>query len=214
MTTRRTDSNPFATRYVRPGAIPFLFPAGDSAEGEVARFASLGRRAQIVGPHGVGKSTLVATLMEPMSRAGLAPLMFALHGGQRRMPSGWRRRAKAAGARTIVIDGYEQLGAIGRWLVRGTCRRRGWGLLVTAHAVVGLPTLRELEPRLDVATAVVRHLMHGESTAADSLPIEACFRACQGNMRETVFALFDEFERRRLQEARQVAGERARRPTV
>jgi len=35
-TARAPDSNPFATRYVRPGALPYLFPAGTDRRSLVA----------------------------------------------------------------------------------------------------------------------------------------------------------------------------------
>ena len=55
-------ANPFATRHVRPGAIPFHFPAETSAAQLVARLRELNWRGAIVGPHGSGKSTLLVAL--------------------------------------------------------------------------------------------------------------------------------------------------------
>jgi hypothetical protein len=195
-------SNPFATRYVRPGAIPYLFPAGNTSVKLVERFAALNHRAQILGPHGSGKSTLVASLLDPLAAAGRPAIVFALHNAQRQMPAGWSQQARAARARTIVVDGYEQLGRIGRWRLQGICRRSGWGLLVTAHADAGLPTLQSLAPDRDTVVAVVRHLMGADEKAFDLGQIEACFQGCGGNVRETLFALFDRHEQLRRRSRR------------
>lgn len=40
MTAPRPTSNPFSTRFVRPGALPFLFPPGLDAPGLVQALAS------------------------------------------------------------------------------------------------------------------------------------------------------------------------------
>jgi hypothetical protein len=55
-------SNPFATRFTRPGAIEFIFPAGESLATLVARLRACDWRGQITGPHGSGKAPLRAAL--------------------------------------------------------------------------------------------------------------------------------------------------------
>src|SRR5688572_13372967 len=75
--------NPFTTRHTRPGAIEYLFPAGQSADALVAQ---LGRQAwwgAILGPHGAGKSTLLHSLREALQQIGRRPLLFALRENQR-----------------------------------------------------------------------------------------------------------------------------------
>src|SRR5205809_770947 len=64
------SSNPFATRFIRPGAIPFLFLDGNSAAAIVERLKANNWRGQIMGEHGSGKSTLVATLVPVLKAAG------------------------------------------------------------------------------------------------------------------------------------------------
>ena len=62
-------SNPFCTRFVRPGAIPYRFDTqdgesdcGEAAEKLLEQLASR-RFGLIVGEHGSGKSTLLQTLI-------------------------------------------------------------------------------------------------------------------------------------------------------
>ena len=119
---------------------------------------------------------------------------MALHDEQRRLTGDWTRQAHAAGASLIVVDGYEQLGRLARWSLGWHCRRHGWGLLVTAHVDVGLPTLATLAPNLVVAQAVVdRLLQRGENSISREIVAE-CFAASDGNVRETLFALYDRYE--------------------
>lgn len=56
-------SNPFSTRFIRPGAVTYHFPEGISAVGLTQQFLQqhLGRAA-IVGPHGSGKTSLLYAL--------------------------------------------------------------------------------------------------------------------------------------------------------
>ncbi len=72
-TRAAAQSNPFSTRFVRPGALAYRFPPGESAATLVERLAASGWRGQIVGPHGSGKSTLVAALGETLPRSPVGP---------------------------------------------------------------------------------------------------------------------------------------------
>ena len=116
-------ANPFATCWTRPGAIAFQFPADESAEQLVARLAAANWRGEIVGPHGSGKSTLVATLQPQLAAAGCSIAAITLRKGQRRIPAAFVRRSLAAARPLIVIDGYEQLSWPSRLFLRWCCRR-------------------------------------------------------------------------------------------
>lgn len=189
-------ANPFSTRFVRPGAIRYLFAPGQSADDLVRRLEGFGWRGQIVGPHGSGKSTLLATLDEPLARAGRRLSSTCLHDGARRSPAGWVRQAKLTDANLIVVDGYEQLSARGRFAVKAHCRSRGWGLVVTTHRDVGFPTLTLTSSNLEMAQGVVRRLLSGQDRHARVSPqvVADCFAACGGDVRETLFALYDRWE--------------------
>ena len=70
--------NPFSTRYTRPGAIPFRFPPGTSADGLVEQLRRQQWRGAIVGPHGSGKSSLVAALVPPLRLPAAAGTGFRI----------------------------------------------------------------------------------------------------------------------------------------
>jgi hypothetical protein len=196
-------TNPFATRYIRPGAMPFLFPEGRSLAQLLAQFAAQGHWGQIVGPHGSGKSTLLAQVIAELTKAGTRVASLTLHQGDRRPPA-W---PPPEGTQIVAIDGYEQLGWMWRWRVKAWCRRSSSGLVVTAHRDVGLPPLWTTEPDLATLRRVVDHLwaaVHHDLTAspgASAAPfseseLAAALAAGNGNLREALFCLYDVYQQR------------------
>ena len=186
-----TGRNPFATRRIRPGAMPFLFRGGCSADQLVERLRGNGWWGQIVGPHGSGKSTLLATLCPAIERAGRHVSLIELHDGQRRLPADYRRAVDAETPSVLIVDGYEQLGRLSRWKVGHHCRRRGIGLLVTAHTSVGLPDLFETEVTVETARKVVEQLLGGAASRVTAEHIADRLTRHKGNLRETLFDLYD-----------------------
>jgi hypothetical protein len=193
-------SNPFATRFTRPGAIEFLFPAGESLDSLVGDLRKQGWRGQIIGPHGSGKSTLLAALEPKLADAGREVVRRSLAGGQRQIPLPLplgEGRGEGASAPTdkrpilLIIDGFEQLSWWSRWKVKAACRRAGAGLLVTAHADMGLPTIFATQPSLELARRIVSRLIpEGDRTIAES-DIAVAFARHPQNLREMLFSLFD-----------------------
>jgi len=192
-------SNPFSTRFIRPGALDYLFSVKDSAndrvESLVARLGGNQWRGQIIGPHGSGKSTLLAALEPALGDAGCVCWTARLQDGEHAMPAGWTRAVAASLANQVVVDGFEQLNAWNRWRVRLCCRRRGWGLLVTAHRDVGLPKLLETASDLETAQAIVEQLLAAETTTIAPEVVAEHYRAAGNNIRETLFRLYDVWER-------------------
>ena len=189
------EHNPFATRHVRPGAIPYYFPAGVDARQLVERLAAAGWRGQIVGPHGSGKSTLLATLLKAIEDGGRHPVLIALHDGQRRLPEPLEQMPALNERAVIVIDGYEQLDVWSRWRLDWLCRRRHYGLLVTAHRSVGLPLVLETSTTPELAEQLVNRLTDGEGRI-DRREIAARFLAREGNLRELLFDYYDLYQKR------------------
>jgi len=188
--------NPFSTRPTRPGALSYLFSPGETPETILSRLESQGWWGEIVGPHGSGKSTLLATLVGALQDSGRRPITFAMHDRQRSLPVDLEARADLDAARLIVVDGYEQLGRWNRLRLKRLCRRRGWGLLVTVHASVGLPRLCETAVSVELAQRVVEQLL----TASGRPPLASdqiarSYEHAGGNLREMLFDLYDLFER-------------------
>jgi hypothetical protein len=189
--------NPFCTRRVRPGAIPFIFPSGQNAEMLVDRLRQADWWGEIIGPHGSGKSTLLAALIPLIERAGPRTVLVALHDGQRQLPLDLYRDCRICSPVVLVVDGYEQLSRWSRWRLKRFCHRHRMGLLVTAHDSVGVPTLYRTATTLGLAEQIVVELLGGREPPFTPDEVSQCLARHGGDMRETLFDLYDFFERRR-----------------
>lgn len=187
--------NPFNTSRVRPGAIGYRFPPGESVAELIDRLRAQRWRGQIVGSHGSGKSTLLAALRPALEAAGRRTMLVTLTAGQRWLPQSVAR-ARLGPAGLLIVDGYERLARPARWLANFCCRTRGWGLLVTAHNDVGLPMLAVANPDLPTAQAIVRDLVAGYNGTIGDDDVEAAWRRRDGNLRETLFDLYDLYAER------------------
>ncbi|MCE5268958.1 MAG: hypothetical protein LLG00_13855 [Planctomycetaceae bacterium] len=192
-----TPENPFCTGRTRPGALPFLFPGDDDAGTLVRRLRQSRWEGEIIGPHGTGKSTLLASLLPELERAGQRPLSLELHDGERWLPLDPDRRHRLHPFTILVIDGYEQLRRLTRWRLRRLCHRRGWGLLVTAHVSVGLPAVFQTSTTPALTRRIVDMLLPGMPRPFTDEELVLCFARHRGDVREMLFDLYDLFESRR-----------------
>lgn len=194
--TAPPTENPFSSRYVRPGALPFLFPPGESVETIVARFENAGRRGAIVGPHGSGKSTLVETLLPRLRDANREVRMYVLRDGERALRASFDTGLAAVDV--LIIDGYEQLGLWGRLSLGRAVRRTGCGLLVTSHrSVRGATTLFAARSTAATTAALVEQLSATTGGFVEPQVVVQLFNAHDGDVREVLFALYDLYELRR-----------------
>jgi ABC-type hemin transport system ATPase subunit len=177
--------------------VPFLFGRGESMPALLDRVRRTGGWGEIVGPHGSGKSTLLASLAAALATTGTATRLIRLSAGQRRPPRRALDFAGLAPGSIVAVDGYEQLGRWWRFQVRRVCRRGRLGLIVTAHGSAGLPRLATLQPDLATVERLVDELTKGRATAIRREDVARCFANCGGDVRETLFALYDLHERRR-----------------
>lgn len=189
--------NPFCSSRVRPGALPFLFAANENTAQLVDRLRQNGWWGQVVGGHGSGKSALLAALVPAVKRAGRRTLLIELHDGQHRLPIDLRHAEGLDSSTVLIIDGYEQLGLWARFRVKRFCRRVGLGLLVTAHLPVGLPDLFETAVNLELAQQIVEQLQRQHPSHVTPEDVVEQFSRHAGNLRETLFDLYDLYERRR-----------------
>ena len=190
-------ANPFSSRFVRPGAVPFLFPQGEDVQSLVERLRTNRWRGQIVGPHGSGKSSLLACIVPALERLGRCVLRVELHDNERRLPFDLGRSAEIGHDTIVLVDGYEQLSLGSRLSLKWFCRRKRIGLVVTTHASVGLPTLLRTSTDLGLAERIVAQLLSEHSVRVTREEIEASYRRRDGNLRELFFDLYDLYESRR-----------------
>jgi hypothetical protein len=195
-------NNPFATRWVRPGAIPFLFQPGEGMSLLLERLETHGWRGQIVGPHGTGKSTLVADLLAELSRRSIQVRRVELHEGEGNKRAEVRQALEeppaGPGIPVLVVDGFEQLSWWSRHVIKSACRRLGFGLIVTAHRSVGLPDLYRTAMTPSQARQLVDYLLrHEEARCLDLSNLPRFLSARGGNFRDVLFDLYDLYEERR-----------------
>ena len=178
----------------------YRFADGEDAKVLIDRWQSHAWRGQIIGPHGAGKSTLLASLVESLRQQGWQPLLVALRDGQRTLGVDLARLAGATNAVVVIVDGYEQLGWWSRFRLQRFCGRRNWGLLVTAHTDVGLPTICEVRGDLKTVRHLVRDLLPAGDQSIGDADVAAEFARQGGNVREILFGLYDLYQRRALAE--------------
>lgn len=190
-------SNPFATRHIRPGAVDYIFPPGQSAAALIERLRASGWFGQIIGPHGSGKSTLLAALAPALKQAGRTVHNYHLGTLRQFHPKDYLDKLPPSGRGLLVIDGYEQLSWWWRRRTLATCRRHDIGLLVTAHQDMGLPTLLTTEPTLALAKQVVRRLLGPDEATIAGGDVKRAWDEAGGNLREALFKLYDVYQARR-----------------
>jgi ABC-type hemin transport system ATPase subunit len=187
-------TNPFATRHIRPGALAYLFPPGESAQAVVDRLRASGWRGQIIGPHGSGKSTLMAAIVPALEAAGRKVELRPIKANTKDFDS---LPPEMTADTQLVMDGYEQLSWWTRRRIEAKCRRHQTGLLITAHRDLGLPTLLATQPTLSLAQQVVAQLLGPEDQTILLADVAAAWEAAGGNLRETLFKLYDVYQARR-----------------
>ena len=189
-----THENPFNSSRIRPGAMPFLFPPNQNAETLVELLERNHWWGEIVGPHGSGKSSLLASLIPMIKRAGRPVVLVELHDGQRRLPM--RFDARLQSHAVVIVDGYEQLSRWNRFWLKRRCRRRNLGLLATSHVSVGLPEIYRTAVTPESAGRVVNLLLDGRTPPFGEAELSDCLSRHAGNLREALFELYDVCERR------------------
>ncbi|MCG8649721.1 MAG: ATP-binding protein, partial [Pirellulales bacterium] len=144
-------SNPFSTRWVKPGTLSYCFEPGRTLQdGDrfVDQFIDQLRSCRgglIVGPHGSGKSTLLQSLSPHLQEAFADLRVIRTHAVSQ---TGWAaglahqrrtfhlvgdQQSQLACGGLLVIDGLEQLTDWNRRRVLRTARRRGHCVLGTSH---------------------------------------------------------------------------------
>ena len=190
-------SNPFSTRFTRPGAISYLFPPGQSSVTVLELLRNNHWWGEIIGPHGSGESSLLSELLPLLEASGRRIELYSLHQGDRTIHitkavvAAWNADAQ------IVVDGYEQLSWWSKRRLQSQVKAQKAGMLITAHQPMGLPPLFATQPTLALARQIVAELQRTDPNhALTDADVAVAFAANGGNLREMLFSLYDVFKRR------------------
>jgi hypothetical protein len=183
--------NPFATARVL--RIRYAMADGDWPA-LLARVAAYGYRGALIGPHGVGKTTLLEDLQQQLEARGI-PTVWLRRDMER--PHFTRVELDAAFAKitrehVICLDGAEQLTRVG-WLLFKRRARIARGLLITSHREGLLPTLHACSTNVELLEDIVGRLLTPAPHAhPSSLPTpNDLFARHQGNLRDALRELYD-----------------------
>ncbi len=192
--------NPFSTRFVQPGAIPWL-ATDTSIDSLLFRLYDVGNRAIICGPHGSGKSTILIHLASVAQRKGLKVHCLRIRS--------WidairvmRVFATINPKQSLVsVDSWERLGFFGRFLCQ-FADFRGLCVVVTVHKRTwwnNWPVLLHMKADDKTFRLLVDELMTkyaGSKTIEFSgAMLRDVFQRHSGNLREGFFELYDHYER-------------------
>ncbi len=184
--------NPFSTRFVQPGAVPFRFFTHSGLAELVSQLEATDGWGEIIGPHGSGKSTLLATLLPALTAWPVRHIH--LNTSYRTLPADLFDPPKRGSL--LVIDGFEQLGPLTRFQVKRHCRQQKCGLLVTAHRSMGFPLLCRTDVTPEAAAELIAGLVPpGGEWVLDGFDIAARLRHHRGSLREVLFELYDRWTR-------------------
>jgi len=214
-------SNPFCSRFLQPGHIPFCFSGTESISQLADRIrAPLGKRAtrgkksqvalrlSIVGPHGSGKSTLLHQLCQELrgnrQNNGLSDSgLVVLHSSSNKLAALRAILGRIHRDQWCLIDGYEQIPRWAQLLLVAWAKPRGVALCVTAHRLPWMfQTLWETRVDAHVESHVIECLLAnvaakdgGPSSVISDLlqsPHWAVSRQKhQENLRESLFDMYD-----------------------
>lgn len=179
-----TTSNPFCSRFLRPGSIPFCFRGTESISQLADRIrapqapsaprgkrATRGKKAQaalrlsIVGPHGSGKSTLLHQLNQELrgnrqSNCQSDSGLIVLHSTSNKLAALRSILWQIHRDQWCLIDGYEQIPRWAQFLIIARAKPRRVALCVTAHRLPWMfQTLWETRVDAHVESHVIECLL-------------------------------------------------------
>ncbi|MEZ6050646.1 MAG: hypothetical protein R3B91_09740 [Planctomycetaceae bacterium] len=187
----RAADNPF--RADRVQSLRYRFHDGDDWESMLARLQKCSFRAAIVGPEGVGKTTLHEELEARLKEAGHPIRWLRLNRENRRQAPALIRRAFAdmTPKHLLFIDGAEQLG-FWRWQLMKRRAGRLAGLVINTHTPGWLPTLIECKSSVSLLSEVADELLPEELRPPQEMLV-SLFDRHAGNIRLCLRSLYDQW---------------------
>jgi len=192
----QSKPNPFSTRFVRPGAIIYQRHDARSLDEWVDEFFDRYHgQASIIGPHGSGKSTLIASLKTCFAERAEV-FAYRLSSTDRNFTSIWSDRRRWQQKSLVIVDGYEQLSVWSQWRLKVSVRYSKASFLITAHqAFRGIPVLWKTAIDEGLALKLRDSLLASHPEFLSSEELEDAWRdvrkAFPTDMRETWMSMYD-----------------------
>lgn len=186
---RGRADNPFVVQRLGPDGTPWRTIPGLEPEALIDAARAHGGHLELMGPHGVGKSTLLRAIMAALEARGAVCRWWQCSDVRPNLPARWPLDLLAADH--VFIDGCERCHPWQWAMARRLTRLLGRGLFVTSHARLGVGLLVEVRANADAFAQVVSDLM-GYAFP----PSEAARRLDEsgGSMREAFDRLYTEWE--------------------
>lgn len=196
--------NPFSSRFVSPGTCEFvdrslLEHANQSLGTASEKFLTLDCCAQIVGPHGCGKSTFAIQLAKKLKSENKIDRFISVA-----IRSNLRNQDKPLALPTsednenrtlLILDGIESLSWIHRHSLLQYLTRHYFATLITGHRPVRrLPILDKFAPDPTHFRNIVDGLQSASECKLTPTEIESCYQLHSYNYRNALFALYDLWE--------------------
>ena len=154
----------------------------------LARFAQLGHRGVLVGPHGSGKTTLREALERHLEEAGWIPRRLVLAEDRRARPAAVTALCTGLTPRHLLcLDGLDLIGPWSWWRLR---RAGAGGLLATSHRPGRLPTLHVHRTSPALLAELVSELTGSDPLA--TAEVAALFARHRGDLRACLRELYDQ----------------------
>jgi hypothetical protein len=195
------DLNPFSSRFVSPLTCQFV---GDQKlRGEIEFLVdAIAQKgcAQIVGPHGTGKTTLAVQSANKLSDRFRSGRIITIRRSQAVWPVEisvtsqilFENESDSWGPKLVVLDGLEQLSLLHQCYLLRSFRQRKVSLIVTSHRPVWLIRDRiTLEPSAEQFQSIARMLVSQTGFKLEDEVINSVYFRCLGNYRDGLSLLYD-----------------------
>ena len=187
----RAKDNPFGAQ--RLDAIGYI-PQGEPLNMICNRLKTMDCTAAVVGPHGSGKSTLLRKIQDAFDAAGDGTQRLFV---SRDVKLPWKTVTQCIdsmnGQDILFFDGANHLPFWRFRQLKRLTHQRQIGLVITSHTEGLLPTLLHCRTNPALLAEIINRLSAEDAVATEQ--IEALFQAHQGNIRDCLWQLYDEYGR-------------------
>ncbi len=184
----RAADNPFAAERIDALA---LRPVGWTWGELLDRLERLDHRGAVIGPHGTGKTTLLAKLGRHLGPHRAVHVRIPGDGPNAVARTLARLPAVDVADRIVLLDGSERLTPVAWWRLRIAWRRAS-GLVITAHGPGRLPTLVEMRTDPALLRDLVAELSPDDVDRIGP-DLDELFRRHRGDIRACLRALYDRY---------------------